>query len=277
MILYQMPEGSPVVEAVAGLPPVVQVLLATGFTWGMTALGAALVFFTKEIKRWVLDAMLGFAGGVMIAASYFSLLAPSLEFAEAQGLSPWMPAVLGFMAGGIFLRIIDRVLPHLHPGYPIEGAEGISTAWRRSVLLVSAITLHNIPEGLAEGLAFGAVATGLPEASSLAAAAALAFGIGLQNFPEGTAVVMPLGREGMAMSKSFFYGQLSAVVEPVAGVIGVVAVTLAQPLLRFSFRRGRHDLRRRRGADPRVPEGRPRRPPTEAPATPRLRPAGVLG
>ena len=226
------------VETVAGLPPVVQVLLATGFTWGMTALGAALVFLTKEVKRWVLDAMLGFAGGVMIAASYFSLLAPAIELSEAKGGSPWIPAVVGFMAGGIFLRTVARILPHLHPGDPIEEAEGISTTWRRSVLFVSAITLHNIPEGLAVGVAFGAVAAGLPnvpEASSLAAAVALAVGIGLQNFPEGTAVAMPLRREGMAPSKSFFYGQLSAVVEPVAGVIGVVAVILAQPLLPYAL------------------------------------------
>jgi len=140
-----------VIDAVAGLPPVVQVLLATGFTWGMTALGAGLVFFTKEVKRYVLDAMLGFAAGVMIAASYFSLLAPAVEFAEAGGGSPWIPAVVGFLGGGIFLRGLDRVLPHLHPRSPMREAEGIKTSWQRSVLLVSAITLHNIPEGLAIG------------------------------------------------------------------------------------------------------------------------------
>ncbi|MDQ3999779.1 MAG: ZIP family metal transporter [Actinomycetota bacterium] len=227
-----------VVEAIVGLPPVAQVLLATGFTWGMTALGAALVFLTKEVKRWVLDAMLGFAAGVMIAASYFSLLAPSVEFAEAGGISPWIPAVVGFLGGGIFLRGLDWVLPHLHPGAPMREAEGIKTSWRRSVLLVSAITLHNIPEGLAVGVAFGAVAAGMPgvpEASSIAAATALAVGIGLQNFPEGTAVSMPLRREGVAPGKSFFFGQLSAVVEPVAGVIGVLAVTLATPLLPYAL------------------------------------------
>jgi zinc transporter, ZIP family len=218
------------------LPPVVQVLLATAFTWGMTALGAALVFLTKEVKRWVLDVMLGFAAGVMIAASYFSLLAPAVEFAEAGGISPWIPAVVGFLAGGVFLRGIDWVLPHLHPRDSMQEAEGIKTTWRRSVLLVSAITLHNIPEGLAIGVAFGSVAAGIPgvpEASSLAAAVALAVGIGLQNFPEGTAVSMPLRREGIKPAKCFFYGQLSAVVEPVAGVIGVVVVTLAQPLLPY--------------------------------------------
>jgi zinc transporter, ZIP family len=227
-----------VVEAIRDLSPVTQVLIATGFTWGMTMLGAALVFLTREVKRWVLDAMLGFAAGVMIAASYFSLLAPSVEFAEASGISPWIPAVVGFLAGGIFLRGLDRVLPHLHPRSPMRDAEGIKTSWHRSVLLVSAITLHNIPEGLAVGVAFGAVAAGIPgvpEASSLGAAAALAIGIGIQNFPEGTAVSMPLRREGVAPGKSFFYGQLSAVVEPIAGVVGVVAVTLAQPLLPYAL------------------------------------------
>ena len=252
------------IDAVAGLPPVVQVVLATGFTWGMTALGAGLVFFTKEVKRYVLDAMLGFAAGVMIAASYFSLLAPAVEFAEAGGGSPWIPAVVGFLGGGIFLRGLDRVLPHLHPRSPMREAEGMKTSWQRSVLLVSAITLHNIPEGLAIGVAFGAVAAGIPgvpEATSLAAATALAVGIGLQNFPEGTAVSMPLRREGVALGKSFFFGQLSAVVEPVAGVVGVLAVTLATPLLPYAlaFAAGAM-IFRRRGADPRVSKRRARRP-----------------
>ena len=222
------------VEAFGGLHPVWQVLIATGFTYGMTALGAALVFFTKEVKRWVLDAMLGFAGGVMIAASYFSLLAPAIELAEGNGASPWIPAVVGFLAGGVFLRGLDWVLPHLHPGDPLKKAEGVETTWKRSVLLVSAITLHNIPEGLAVGVAFGAVAAGF-DGASLTAAIALAVGIGIQNFPEGTAVSMPLRREGMPLGKSFFYGQLSAVVEPIAGVIGVVAVSLAQPLLPYAL------------------------------------------
>jgi len=224
-----------VVETLAGLPPVVQVLLATGFTYGMTALGAALVFLTKEVKQWLLDAMLGFAAGVMIAASYFSLLAPSVELAESMGGTPaWIPAAVGFLGGGIFLRLVDRVLPHLHPRSPMQEAEGIKTSWQRSVLLVSAITLHNIPEGLAVGVAFGAVASGMSEAS-LAAAVALAIGIGIQNFPEATAVSMPLRREGVSPGKSFFFGQLSAVVEPVAGVIGVVAVVVAQPLLPYAL------------------------------------------
>ncbi len=223
------------VKTLAELPPVVQVLLATGFTYGMTALGAALVFLTKEVKQWLLDAMLGFAAGVMIVASYFSLLAPSVELAESMGGTPaWIPAAVGFLGGGLFLRLVDRVLPHLRPRSPMQEAEGIKTSWQRSVLLVSAITLHNIPEGLAVGVAFGAVASGMSEAS-LAAAVALAIGIGIQNFPEGTAVSMPLRREGVSPGKSFFFGQLSAVVEPVAGVIGVVAVVVAQPLLPYAL------------------------------------------
>ncbi len=221
-------------EAFAGLHPVVQALLATAFTWGMTALGAALVFGTKKVNRKLLDAMLGFAAGVMIAASFWSLLAPAIDLSEGGSLPKWVPPLIGFLAGGVFLRGLDRVLPHLHPGAPAREAEGIKTSWQRSVLLIPAITLHNIPEGLAIGVAFGAVAAGVPQAS-LGAAIALAVGIGLQNFPEGTAVAMPLRREGMSRGKSFFYGQLSAVVEPVAAVIGAVAVVLAQPILPYAL------------------------------------------
>ncbi len=222
------------IEAFAGLPPVVQALLATAFTWGMTALGAALVFGTKKVNRKLLDAMLGFAAGVMIAASFWSLLAPAIDLSEDGSLPKWVPPLIGFLAGGVFLRGLDRVLPHLHPGAPAREAEGIKTSWQRSVLLISAITLHNIPEGLAIGVAFGAVAAGVPQAS-LGAAIALAVGIGLQNFPEGTAVAMPLRREGMSRGKSFFYGQLSAVVEPIAAVLGAVAVVLAQPILPYAL------------------------------------------
>jgi ZIP family zinc transporter len=200
----------------------------------MTALGAALVFGTKKVNRKLLDAMLGFAAGVMIAASFWSLLAPAIDLSEGGSLPKWVPPLIGFLAGGVFLRGLDRVLPHLHPGAPAREAEGIKTSWQRSVLLISAITLHNIPEGLAIGVAFGAVAAGVPQAS-LGAAIALAVGIGLQNFPEGTAVAMPLRREGMSRGKSFFYGQLSAVVEPIAAVIGAVAVVLAQPILPYAL------------------------------------------
>lgn len=216
------------------LHPVIQALLATLFTWGVTALGASLVFFFKTINRKVLDAMLGFAAGVMIAASFWSLLAPSIEMSENMGIIPWVPAVVGFLLGGLFLRGIDMVLPHLHLGLPLEEAEGIPTTWRRSVLLVLAITLHNIPEGLAVGVAFGAVAYNLPSAT-LAGAIALAIGIGIQNFPEGTSVSVPLRREGMSRRKCFWYGQLSGVVEPIAGVIGAASVLLMRPILPYAL------------------------------------------
>ena len=216
------------------LHPVMQALVATCFTWALTALGAATVFGAKDISRKVLDGMLGFAGGVMIAASYWSLLAPAIEMSGGKEIPAWGPAVVGFLMGGIFLRGVDAILPHLHVGFPIEEAEGIKTTWRRSVLLVLTITLHNIPEGLAVGVAFGAVAAGLPSAT-LPAAIALAIGIGIQNFPEGLAVSVPLRREGMSRRKSFWYGQLSGIVEPVAGVIGAAIVIIAQPILPYAL------------------------------------------
>jgi ZIP family zinc transporter len=216
------------------LHPVWQALLATTFTWLLTALGAGLVFFFKTINRRVLDGMLGFAAGVMIAASYWSLLAPAIEMAEASGLSPWIPAAGGFLAGGLFLYGIDKLLPHLHLGLPLSEAEGLHTTWRRSILLVLAITLHNIPEGLAVGVAFGAQKYGLASAN-LAGAIALAIGIGIQNFPEGTAVSVPLRREGLSRLKSFWYGQLSAVVEPISGMLGAALVVLMKPVLPFAL------------------------------------------
>ncbi len=212
------------------LHPVVQALLATLFTWGVTALGATPVFFLRTMNRRLLDTMLGFAAGVMIAASFWSLLAPAIEMSGGH----WAPATIGFLLGGAFLWGVDRILPHLHPGLPMSEAEGIHTSWQRSVLLVLAITLHNIPEGLAVGVAFGAVAQGLPSAS-LGAALALALGIGLQNFPEGTAVAMPLRREGVSRLKSFWYGQLSGAVEPMAGVIGAAAVLWVEPILPYAL------------------------------------------
>ncbi len=214
--------------------PVTQALVATCFTWAMTALGAAAVFTARDISRRVLDAMLGFAGGVMIAASFWSLLAPAIEMSEGKDIPAWVPAVVGFLVGGIFLRVIDRVLPHLHIGFPTREAEGVKTSWHRSTLLVLAITLHNIPEGLAVGVAFGALAAGLP-AASFGAAVALAIGIGIQNFPEGMAVSVPLRREGLSRRKSFWYGQLSGVVEPIAGVIGAATVIIAQPTLPYAL------------------------------------------
>ena len=216
------------------LHPVIQALLATLFTWALTALGAATVFMAKDMSKKVLDGMLGFAAGVMIAASYWSLLAPAIEMSASQDIPAWFPAAAGFLIGGIFLRGIDRILPHLHIGFPIEEAEGIKTNWQRSTLLILAITLHNIPEGLAVGVAFGAVATGFP-AATLPAAIALAIGIGIQNFPEGLAVSFPLRREGMSRLKSFWYGQLSGIVEPVAGVVGAATVIFARPLLPYAL------------------------------------------
>lgn len=215
--------------------PITQAFFATLFTWFVTALGAGMVFFFKTIKRKVLDGMLGFAAGVMIAASFWSLLAPAIEMAEAAGTIPaWIPAVTGFLMGALFLWLTDKIMPHLHLGFPMSEAEGMNTRWQRSVLLVLAITLHNIPEGLAVGVAFGAVAADLPSAS-LAGAIALALGIGIQNFPEGAAVSIPLRREGFSRLKSFWYGQMSGIVEPIAGVIGAAAVIMMQPILPYAL------------------------------------------
>ena len=212
-----------------------QALLATCFTWLVTALGASAVFFFKKINRKVLDGMLGFAAGVMIAASFWSLLAPAIDMAEQSGeVAPWVPATTGFLLGGAFLFGVDRLLPHLHLGFPTSQAEGIKTEWHRSILLVLAITLHNIPEGLAVGVAFGALASDM-SFSSYGAAIALALGIGIQNFPEGLSVSVPLRREGFSRRKSFWYGQLSGVVEPVAGVVGAAAVIMIKPLLPYAL------------------------------------------
>lgn len=221
-----------------GFSPVVQALFGTLFTWSLTALGAAAVFFLKSPKRRLLDSMLGFAGGVMIAASFWSLLAPALEMAHNDPIPSWMPAYVpagvGFMAGGIFLWGVDKILPHIHPGLKSASPEGIRTSWQRSTLLVLAITLHNVPEGLAVGVAFGAVTAGYPSAT-LAGAAALALGIGIQNFPEGFSVSVPLRREGVSRPRSFWYGQLSGIVEPVAGVAGAFLVVLMRPLLPYAL------------------------------------------
>jgi len=214
--------------------PIVLALFATLFTWAVTALGASLVFFFKSINKKVLNAMLGFAAGVMIAASFWSLLKPAIEMAEENGSVPWVPALVGFLSGGAFLLLIDKILPHLHYGLSIDKAEGIKTSWQRSVLLVLAITLHNIPEGLAVGVAFGALAHN-HDAGVLAGAVALAIGIGLQNFPEGAAVSIPLRREGLSRFKSFMYGQMSGIVEPIAGVIGAALVLLITPLLPYAL------------------------------------------
>ena len=222
------------VDWFTGLSPVLQALIATLFTWFVTALGAALVFFFKTINRKVLDGMLGFAAGGRIAASYWSLLAPAIEMAEEGSLPAWIPATSGFLLGGLFLYIADKIIPHLHLGFPMDEAEGPKTSWHRSILLVLAITLHNIPEGLAVGVAFGALASDLPSAT-MAGAVALALGIGIQNFPEGAAVSVPLRREGFSRLKSFWYGQASGMVEPIAGVLGAAAVILIKPILPYAL------------------------------------------
>ena len=214
--------------------PILLALGATLFTWSVTALGAAMVFFFKSINKKVLNSMLGFAAGVMIAASFWSLLKPAIEMSEASGSLPWFPAVVGFLSGGAFLLLIDKILPHLHMGLSTDKAEGIKTSWQRSVLLVLAITLHNIPEGLAVGVAFGALAHN-PDVGMLAGAVVLAMGIGLQNFPEGAAVSIPLRREGFSRVKAFNYGQLSGIVEPMAGVVGAYLVLTITPLLPYAL------------------------------------------
>jgi ZIP family zinc transporter len=217
--------------------PVLQAFVATLGTWFVTALGAALVIFTKKLSQKYLDASLGMAAGVMIAASCWSLLIPAIGMSEELGYGwlAFIPALVGFLVGAAFLRITDRILPHLHPD--LQAPEGIKTNWQRSTLLVLAITLHNIPEGMAVGVAFGAAAHlgGAEKTAQINAAIALAIGIGLQNFPEGTAVSLPLRREGMGRLKAFWYGQLSAVVEPVAGLLGAGLVLLMTPILPYAL------------------------------------------
>jgi len=226
--------GDERMESVAQLHPVAQAGLATLFTWGVTALGAAVVFAFRVFNQKVLDGMLGMAAGVMIAASFWSLLAPAIDLSAENGGPSWGPPLAGFLAGGVFLWAADKLLPHLHPGFAMSEAEGIHTSWRRSTLLVLAITLHNLPEGLAVGVAFGAAALDIPGAT-LGGALALAIGIGIQNFPEGTAVALPLRREGMSRMRSFMYGQMSGAVEPVAGMLGAAAVLAMRPLLPYAL------------------------------------------
>ncbi|WP_153558693.1 ZIP family metal transporter [Roseimaritima sediminicola] len=214
--------------------PVLQALTAGLFTWGLTAAGASLVFFTRSVHRRLLDSMLGFSGGVMLAASNWSLLVPAIEISEQGSLPSWVPPAIGFLCGGAALWAMDKSLPHLHLGGLLEEAEGPKTTWSRAILLVSAITLHNIPEGLAVGVAFGGVIGG-ESGAGVTAALVLALGIGIQNFPEGVAVAMPLRGEGVSRRRCFWYGQLSAVVEPVAAVVGAAAVFAMAPLLPYAL------------------------------------------
>ena len=221
-----------VIDFFESIDPILAAFLATTFTWGLTAFGASFVFFFKTMNRVVLDGMLGFTGGVMVAASFWSLLAPAIEMSKGDGFVKVIPAAVGFLLGAIFIFGLDKVLPHMHINF--KETEGIKSPWQRTTLLVLAITLHNIPEGLAVGVLFGGVAAGIPEAS-IAGAVTLAIGIGIQNFPEGIAVSMPLRRMGMSRTKSFMYGQSSAIVEPIFGVIGAVAVTFFTPILPYAL------------------------------------------
>ena len=221
-----------IIDYFSSIDPILAAFYATMFTWFLTALGASFVFFFKNMNRIVLDGMLGFTGGVMIAASFWSLLSPAIEMSEGEGFVKVIPAAVGFLLGAMFIFGLDKILPHLHINF--KETEGMKSPWQRTTLLVLAITLHNIPEGLAVGVLFGGVAAGIPEAS-IAGAVTLAIGIGIQNFPEGIAVSMPLRRMGMSRWKSFMYGQSSAIVEPIAGVLGAVAVTFFTPLVPYAL------------------------------------------
>ncbi len=222
------------IDLFSDLDPILAALLATTGTWLLTACGAALVFLFKSMRRWLLDGMLGFTGGVMIAASCFGLLIPAIDMTDGEGFVKVIPAAVGFLLGSVFLYFSDRLLPHLHINFKDEESEGIRTQWHRTTLLVLAITLHNIPEGLAVGILFGGAAAGI-DGATIGGALALAIGIGIQNFPEGIAVAMPLRRQGVSRFKSFWYGQLSAIVEPVAGVLGAWAVFDFQPILPYAL------------------------------------------
>ena len=214
--------------------PVLAAFYASLFTWVLTALGASLVFLFKGMNRGLLDGMLGFTGGVMVAASFWSLLAPGIEMSPGEGFVKVIPAAVGFGLGALFLFGLDKILPHLHINFKENEKEGVKSPWHRTTLLVSAITMHNIPEGLAVGVLFGGVAAGISEAT-IGGAVALAMGIGIQNFPEGIAVSMPLRRQGVSRFKSFWYGQMSAIVEPIAAVIGALMVTFFTPILPYAL------------------------------------------
>lgn len=221
----------------AKVNPILAAFYASIFTWGLTALGASLVFFFKTLNRAVLDGMLGFTGGVMVAASFWSLLSPAIENSPGEGFIKVIPSASGFALGALALFGMDKWLPHLHINFNKDEAEGLDTNWHRTTLLVLAITLHNIPEGLAVGVLFGAASTlvGAEQTEMIIAAISLAIGIGIQNFPEGFAVAMPLRRQGISRGKSFWYGQLSAIVEPIAAVLGALAVSFFTPILPYAL------------------------------------------
>jgi|TARA_Y100000310_G_scaffold153608_1_gene153024 ZIP family zinc transporter len=218
----------------ANLSPIIQAFLGGMLGWLVTALGASTIFFTRRFNQKLLHIMLGFAAGVMIAASFWSLLAPAIELSAEYSMPAWIPPAIGFFLGAVTLKIIDRIMPHLHIGFRESQSEGIKTSLHKSALLILAITMHNIPEGLAVGVAFGAVAAGVP-AATLSGAIALAVGIAIQNFPEGIAVAMPIRREGKSKLMSFWYGQISGIVEPVSAVIGASLVFIFRPILPYAL------------------------------------------
>jgi ZIP family zinc transporter len=213
---------------------VLSALIAGMFTYLLTALGAAGVLFLNKVNNRLLDLMLGFASGVMISASFWSLLLPSIELSEKSGVIKWIPPAIGFLLGAIFLRLIDMILPHLHKGLNESEAEGVKTSLKKTTLLVLAVTLHNIPEGLAIGVAFGSLVTNSDPILTMGAIS-LAIGIGIQNIPEGLAISLPLRGEGFSKSKSFFFGQLSGIVEPIAALFGAFAVALIQSILPYAL------------------------------------------
>ncbi|WP_396591007.1 ZIP family metal transporter [Allomuricauda sp. R78024] len=223
-----------IIEYFESINPILAAFYATLFTWGLTAAGAALVFLFKTMNRALLDGMLGFTGGVMVAASFWSLLAPGIEMSPGEGFEKVIPAAVGFLLGAAFIFGLDKILPHLHINFKDSEAEGVKTPWHRTTLLTLAITMHNIPEGLAVGVLFGGVAAGF-DGATIGGAVALALGIGLQNFPEGFAVAMPLRRQGLSRTKSFMYGQASAIVEPIAAVLGAWAVLTFEPILPYAL------------------------------------------
>lgn len=213
------------------LSPILLALFATIFTYSVTLLGASLVFFFKNVKKNIMDAMLAIAAGVMIAASFFSLLNPATEMAINLKMIPWLITFIGFIAGGLLLFIGDKLFNHFDKRiYKKEEKE--RNSFKRCLMLIFSITLHNIPEGLAVGVAFGSIAYSL-EGATLTSAILIALGIGIQNFPEGTAVSVPLRREGISRKKAFFYGQLSGLVEPISGVLGALLVLKIRTLLPF--------------------------------------------
>lgn len=218
------------IDFLSNLSPILQAFIATLFTYSVTALGAALVFFFKKVNKNVLDAMLGFAAGVMIAASFWSLLSPAIEMAESLNMMSWLITFIGFFSGGVLLFVGDKLFNFFDKNNSKN--KNTSNSFKRCLMLILSITMHNIPEGLAVGVAFGSIIYNL-NGAAFSSACLLSLGIGLQNFPEGTAVSVPLRREGMSRRKAFFFGQLSGIVEPMSGILGALLVLKIRFLLPF--------------------------------------------